>query len=334
MSDSAVIEYAAQPIKPSKPNTMKSTLTFFALTILTVTSLSADYPEQPIKIIVPTAAGGGHDTMARIFQRTIQEESILSEKMVIVNIPGAGGAVGTRKIKDSPNDGYTIGIWNPNALISAKLMGITNYDHNDYEIIAMTGYTELGMGVKADSSIESVADLIKQAQANPGSMKLATEIGTATHIIPMILGDEADFEFRIVNSGGGSKRLASILGGHTDISIFSSQALINFSEAGIRPLLLFSDSRSPLLPDTPTAKESGINIVLNESRIWLAPKETPPERLEVLRQALKSAIESPEAQKQMESLGISPVYGDSAAVLADIERMRGLSEPVVAKMRR
>lgn len=313
---------------------MKFTALLIASAILSTLCLQADYPDQPIKIIVPTAAGGGHDTMARIFQRTIQEESILPEKMVIVNIPGAGGAVGTRKIKDSPNNGYTIGIWNPNALISAKLMGITNYDHNDYEIIAMTGYTDLGMGVKTDSSITSVADLIMQAQAKPSSMQLATEIGTATHIIPMILGDQAGFEFRIVNAGGGSKRLASILGGHTDISIFSSQALINFSESGIRPLLLFSESRSPLLPNTPTAKESGIDIVLNESRIWLAPKGTAPQNLDVLRHALKSAMESPEAQKQMENLGISPVYGDSAAVLADIERMRRLSEPVVAKMKR
>ncbi len=313
---------------------MKPTLLFIVSTILSITPAWASYPDQPIKIIVPTAAGGGHDTIARIFQRAIQEEGILPEKLVIVNIPGAGGAVGTRKIKDSPNDGYTIGIWNPNALISAKLMGITNYDHNDYEIIAMTGYTELGMGVKADSSITSVSELIKQAKAAPGSMKLATEIGTATHIIPMILGNKAGFEFRIVNAGGGSKRLASILGGHTDISIFSSLALINFSQSGIRPLLLFSESRSPLLPDTPTAKESGIDIVLNESRIWLAPKGTDPEKLDVLRQALKTATESPDAQKQMESLGISPVYGDTAAVLEDIERMRTLSEPVVAKMKR
>jgi tripartite-type tricarboxylate transporter receptor subunit TctC len=97
---------------------------------------------------------------------------------------------------------------------------------------------------------------------------------------------------------------------------------------------MFSESRISILPDTPTAKESGIDIVLNESRIWLAPKGTDPRKLEVLRQALKMAIESPEAQKQMENLGISPVYGDSTAVLEDIERMRKLSEPIVAKMKR
>lgn len=313
---------------------MKFTVLIIASAILSIAPLHGDYPDQPIRVIVPTAAGGGHDTIARIFQRTIQDESLLPEKLVIVNLPGAGGAVGTRRIKDSPNDGYTIGIWNPNALISARLMGITNYDHADYEIIAMTGYTDLGMGVKTDSPIKSVDDLITRAKANPGSMKLATEIGTAAHIIPMILGDKAGFEFRIVNSGGGSKRLASILGGHTDISLFSSLALINFSASGIRPLLLFSEERTLLLPDTPTAKESGIDIAIAESRIWLAPKGTAPEKLDVLRQALQSAMESPAAQKQMANLGITPTYGDSEAVLVDIERMRELSDSVVAKMKR
>lgn len=296
--------------------------------------LKGEYPEKPIRVIVPTAAGGGHDTVARVFQRTIEEADLLSKKLVVVNIPGAGGAVGTRKIKDSPNGGYTIGVWNPNALISAKLMGITNYDHTDYEIIAMTGYTDLGMGVKEDSPIENVADLIDLAKRSPGSMKLATEIGTAAHIIPEILADKGGFQFRVVPSGGGSKRLASLLGGHTDISLFSSLALINFQASGIRPLMLFSDERTPLLPDTPTALESGIDLAINESRIWLAPKGTDNAKLEVIRAALKAAIEIPDARKRLEGLGITPIYGDQDSVLADIDRMRELTEPIIPKIRR
>jgi len=298
------------------------------------TALQGAYPEKPIRVIVPTAAGGGHDTVARVFQRTIEEGKLLSEKLVVVNIPGAGGAVGTRKIKDSTNDGYTIGVWNPNALISAKLMGITNYDHTDYEIIAMTGYTDLGMGVKEDSPIKDLSDLIERAKLEPGSMKLATEIGTAAHIIPEILADKGGFEFRVVPSGGGSKRLASLLGGHTDISLFSSLALINFQASGIRPLLLFSEERTPLLTDTPTALESGIALAINESRIWLAPKGTDNAKLEVIRAALRAAIETPDAKKRLEGLGITPIYGNEDSVLSDIDRMRDLTEPIIPKIRR
>lgn len=311
-----------------------SLLPLFAFLLLAAAPLANAFPDKPIRIIVPTAAGGGHDTVARVFQHVIQEKALLPEKMVVVNIPGAGGAVGTRKIKDAPNDGYTIGIWNPNALISAKLMGITRYDHNDYEIIGMTGYTDLGMGVKSDSSITSVSSLIESGKADPGSMKLATEIGTAAHIIPAILADKAGFEFRIVQSGGGTKRLASILGGHTNISLFSTIALINFKESGLRPLLLYSDQRNPLLPDTPTAKESGIDISITESRIWLAPKGTPAERIAVIREALQTAIADEDTQTRLKSLGITPVFGDTETVIADIENMRVLAEPIVAKLRR
>jgi putative tricarboxylic transport membrane protein len=296
--------------------------------------LAFPYPEKPIRVIVPTAAGGGHDTVARIFQRVIQEKKLLSEKMVIVNIPGAGGAVGTRKIKDSPNDGYTIGIWNPNALTSARLMGITNYDHENYEIIAMTGYTDLGMGVKSDSSIDTVAAMSAQGKAQPGALKLATEIGTAAHIIPVIMADKAGFEFRIVASGGGSKRLASLLGGHTHISLFAAHALINFQESGIRPLLVFSDERNPLLPDTPTAKESGIDLSIIESRIWLAPKGAPADRIAIVREALRQAIADAETQQRLKDVGLTPEFGDTETVLADIESMRALSEPILAKIRK
>ncbi len=313
---------------------MKSLFPFLATALLIASPLFAEFPEKPIRVIVPTEAGGGHDTLARIFQSAIQANQLLDEKLVVVNIPGAGGAVGTRKIKDSPNDGYTIGIWNPNALISARLMGITNYDHNDYEIIGMTGFTDLGMGVKTDSSISSVDSLVQQAQAKPASVKLATEIGTATHIVPAIFADHADFDFRYVQSGGGSKRLASILGGHTDISVFSAQALINFKEAGLRPLLLFSSERNSLLPDTPTAKESGIDIAITESRIWLAPKGTPSDRLDVIRDALRAAIQDADTQQRMNTLAIKPVFGEAETVTAEIERMRELTEPIIAKIRR
>ena len=165
-------------------------------------------------------------------------------------------------------------------------------------------------------------------------MKLATEIGTAALIIPEILAEKGGFQFRVIPSGGGSKRLASLLGGHTDISLFSSLALINFQASGIRPLLLFSDKRTPLLPDTPTALESGIDLAINESRIWLAPKGVEDAKLLVIRAALRAAIEIPNVRRRLEGLGITPIYGDQDYVLADIDRMRELTEPIIPKIRR
>ena len=88
--------------------------------------------------------------MVRLLQRAIAEKNLLPEKMVIVNQPGAGGTIGTRKIKQAKPDGYTIGMWH-SGIVTSEAMGIVDYDHSDFEVICMSGYTELLLGVKEDS---------------------------------------------------------------------------------------------------------------------------------------------------------------------------------------
>ena len=110
---------------------------------------SAEWPEKPIKLILPTNAGGETDGLARLLQRAIAEKRLLPEKIVVVNLPGAGGTIGTRKLKESEPDGYTVGIWH-SGIVTSKAMGIVDYDHNDFELICMSGYTELLLGVVED----------------------------------------------------------------------------------------------------------------------------------------------------------------------------------------
>jgi tripartite-type tricarboxylate transporter receptor subunit TctC len=98
--------------------------------------------------------------------------------------------------------------------------------------------------------------------------------------------------------------------------------------------MLFSEERSPLLPDTPTAKEGGIDISITESRIWLAPKGTPADRLAVIRKALEAAIQDEDVKARLETLGMNPEFGNSKTVLADIESMRALAASIIAKLRR
>ena len=115
-------------------------------TLLLVSSLifasvaGGAFPDKPIKFIVPTNTGGGIDAQARILQRAIGDHELLPEKVVVVNIPGGGGVVGTGKIKSAVPDGYTIGLWNA-GLVTSRVMGISKFDHTDFEIIGMTGYT-------------------------------------------------------------------------------------------------------------------------------------------------------------------------------------------------
>src|SRR5690606_1207988 len=114
----------------------------------------------------------------------------------------------------------------------------------------------------------------------------ATNIGLPVHFVPMMFGEAAGIDFRFAQIGGGSQRLASILGGHTDISMFSVSEFLRFAESGIRPLMLFSAERDERLPDVPTATELGFDFVREDGRIWLAPKGVPEAQLTYLRDAI------------------------------------------------
>ncbi len=321
---------------PHTPATLAGkarTLWTAAISLLLFCSLACgEFPERPIKIIVPTNTGGEVDTLARIFQRAFQKHDILPVKAVVVNIDGAGGTIGTRKIKESPADGYTIGIWTP-GIVTSKAMGIVNYDHTDFTVIGRTGYSQLGLGVLKDSRFDSIESLIATSKADPRSVKVATNIGLPVHLTPLMFAEGVGIEFNFIQTGGGSKRLASILGRHTDLSLFSLLEFNKFESTGLTPLVFLSEERVPHFPNTPTAREIGLDFVVSDSRIWLAPKETPIERIEYITNALKQVMALPEIVKEFESLGIHNEFGGPKEVHDFLDNMRERVTPIVAKAR-
>jgi len=294
--------------------------------------LRAEYPEQPIKVIVPTNTGGEVDTMARIFQQAFQEHELLPAKLAVINLPGAGGTLGSRRIKESAPDGYTIGICTP-GIVTSKAMGIVDFDHNDFEIIGGTGHSSLGLGVLESSKFPSIESLISQAKESPGSIKVATNIGLPVHLVPMMFAEEVGIEFRFIQSGGGSKRLASILGKHTDLSMFSLLELIRYKDSGIRPLVFLSEERVQPFPETPTARELGADAVTRDTKVWIAPKGTPPDRVRRIAKALRQAMSHPEVAERFANLGIRSHFAEEAEMRSFLEDMRKKVTPIVAKAR-
>ncbi len=293
----------------------------------------AAYPDKPIKIIVPTNAGGEIDAMARIFQRAFQEKDLLPVKAVVVNMPGAGGTVGTRRLKESPPDGHTIGLWAP-GIVTSKAMGIVNFDHKDFEVLGTTGYSEIGFGVKDDAPFQTIEEFIAAAKAKPNSIKVATNIGLPVHFFPFLFAEEAGIELKFVQSGGGSVRLASILGKHNDMAMFSLLAFKQFKKSGLKPLVILSGERHDLFPDIPTAKEIGVDLEITDTRIWLAPKGTPPERLEIISNAIKTTIEAEDVREEFISLGLTPEFGSAEKLEIFLDDVTKRITPLVAKMRK
>ncbi len=280
----------------------------FAVTALALTPAPVSaYPEKPIRIIVPVAAGGSTDLVARIFQMTFDQKKLLTQPLVIVNNAAAGGTVGTRMIKDAEPDGYTLGIWHM-GLLTAAAMGVTDYDHTAFDLVGQVGSIDIGLGVKSDSKIGSLKDLVAEAKARKGEVSAATNIGLLPHFVPLMFGREAGVEFRWVQAGGGAVRLRSVLGNHTEFSLFSTPEFVTFGPQGIRPLTLFAEQRHSRIPDVPTAKEAGYNFTFSEAILWLAPKGTPPDRITVVAKAIEAAMQDAEFKKRYDEQGIDPSY--------------------------
>jgi putative tricarboxylic transport membrane protein len=308
---------------------VKTVLAAVVLAGMAAVPAAAEYPEKPIRVIVPTQQGGSTDVMARLFQEAIQRLNLLPQPLVVANVTGAGGTVGTRQIKDSDPDGYTIGVWHT-GLVTSRAMGVTEYDHDGFEVIAQTGSIPLGLAVREGGPIQTIEQLVEEARAKPDEVRIATNIGLTVHFVPLVFQEEAGIELRYVQTGGGSRRLQSVLGDHTAVAIFSSQEFISYSPSGLKPIVLFAEERHPKLPDLPTAKEKGYGVIWDEAFLWLAPKGTPQEVIDTLAGALEQAFADPQVQASFEEQAMNADFQGGADTTAMLDALRVRAAEVAA----
>lgn len=285
------------------------------------------FPEKPIKVIVPFGAGGGSDTFTRIVQKAMTEHELLDQPPVIINMPGAGGSIGSRKVKNARPDGYTL-LQIHEGMLTNKYSGNTNFGPESFEPIAGTGRMAHVIAVAEDSPYQDLTDLLNAAAEQPDSIVFAVGIGAPSHFAGLMLENAStkSAEFRFTQSGGGAKRFASLLGGHSSVSTFSVAEFVEFQASGLRALAILSEERHAKVPDVSTAIEQGINVNSTNMHFWWAPKGTPPERVGQLAGALRAAIELPEVTRVLSDLATEPVVvrgEDLVAELSEREREIG-----------
>jgi tripartite-type tricarboxylate transporter receptor subunit TctC len=295
--------------------------------------LAANYPEKPVRLIVPIAAGGQTDVVARLLQQTIDRRKLLPQPIVVVNNAAAGGTTGTRQVRDSEADGYTLGMFHM-GLLTAPAMGVVDYDHGAFELVGQVGRTEVGIGGLADGRFKTIQEAVTAAKEKPETITVAMNIGLLPHFVPLMFEQDAGIRFRYVQAGGGAVRLKSVLGKHTELSLFSGPEFLLFRSQGIRPLVMFSDARTPELPDVPTAKEIGVGTVFEERVIAFAPKGTPDDRLKVIATALRAALDDPELIERYKGLGIDRVFIEGPKLRQLLDDLKGPITKVGAAVRK
>ena len=258
---------------------------------MTVDSQS-DYPQRPIELVVPFSHGGGTDTFARIIEFAIKENDLLPQPLTVINRGGAGATIGSRFVKDAEPDGYTLLVLH-DAMITAKHSGMVDYGPEAFEVIAGTGELGMVIAVSEDSPFRSLDDVLQAAKSQPETIRFGANLGALTHFAGMQLEKEIPgAKFLFPQVGGGADRFGDLIGEHIDVTGFSIEEFHRFHPAGLRGLAYLGPERHPAYPNLPTAQELGYDVVNTNMFFWWFPKGTPAEAVQVIREALRKAMQT------------------------------------------
>lgn len=280
----------------------------------------SSYPDRPIQVIVPFGSGGNSDTMARVIQRAIADHELLPQPLVIQNVPGAGGTIGSRRALLAEPDGYTL-LFLHEGIITGRYSGAASWGWRDFEPIAATGRNGGIIAVSESSPYRDLPSLLEAAAAEPETITFATNIGAPAHFWAMGLENgHPGARFRFVQTGGGASRFHALKGDHVEATAFSVAEYLSYRDGGLRALAVLSEEPDPTLPEVPTAKALGIDLKASNIQGWWAPKGTDPARLEIIRTALQVALETPDFREFAERQQIEPLFLSGEPFLEELRQ--------------
>ncbi len=244
-------------------------LVIAAALIFPLSALAA-YPEKPIKIIVPSKAGGSTDTTARLFIKSAKKYWPDAE-FVIKNIGGSGGQKGFEEIARAKPNGYTIGMVFTTQVVAHVVSKRARYTLDSFHVIGNSMQDPLIIGVPADSPIKNLTEFITAAKAN--SLTTAVNgIGSDDFVAAKKFEQKTGVTFNLMPTKGSTEQKAMILGGHIDASFMNLSQLQAQHKAGkARIIAILADERSDILPDVKTAAEQGFPVSMTATRGFVAP---------------------------------------------------------------
>jgi tripartite-type tricarboxylate transporter receptor subunit TctC len=290
---------------------------------LTVPAASQDYPSRPITLIVPYAAGGGNDVMARIVAERMSKS--LGQQIVIENKGGAGGSIATRQIAKSAPDGYTLGLGGTGThAINPTLYPNVGYDpRKDFAPVGLIASSALVVLVNNAVAAKSIGELIALAKREAGKLNYASAgVGSGIHLGAELFATMAGIKLTHIPYKGSSPALTDLLGGHVAIYFSSLPPAISLVREGkVRALAVTGPRRAPGFPDLPTVAEAalpGYEAVLHYGIV--APAGTPRAIVDKLNAALNAALAEPEVRAKIIADGADPLPGTPEDYAADIDR--------------
>jgi tripartite-type tricarboxylate transporter receptor subunit TctC len=268
------------------------------------------YPDHPIRLVVPYAAGGGTDAVARAIAQGMIEP--LGQQLVVENNGTAGGNVATAQAAKAEPDGYTVLMANqgpmtvnPHLFKNVKIDPLTAFDP-----VTLVAEAPLVVVVPAESRFTSFTQLVEEGKGNPGGLTYGSAgNGSASHLATLLLAQTAKLDMVHVPYKGAGPAITDLIGGRLDFMITTLPSIAGFIKSGkAKPLAVTMETRTKQLPDVPTIAESGFPDY--QAAAWYGfavPKGTPPEIVTRLREATVAAVNKPDVRRTLEFEGAEPV---------------------------
>ena len=275
-------------------------LTGLIASLLTLTA-QAQSPAKPMRIIVPFAVGGASDTYTRLVAQKITEQT--GKTVIVENKTGAGGRIAFDFVAHAAPDGLTVGLIDATYAMLPGLFPVLPWDINqDLIPVVMVAQTPFVVVVGADAKFSNYQELSSAAMAQPGKLNYGSAgVGSVNHIVTERFRSNAKIDITHIPYKGMSEASVALLSGNVDLIVAASPTAIGQIKSGkVRPLLVTTAKRSPVLPDVPAVAEVGLaDFVVTNWFGFAVPKGTPKEMMDMLHQDVMRAVAAPDVKEKL-----------------------------------
>jgi tripartite-type tricarboxylate transporter receptor subunit TctC len=292
-----------------------------------------DFPNKPITLIVPYAAGGGTDTTAQALAKATGK--YLSQPIVVVNRTGGGGSVGLMEGANAKGDGYTV-TFLPAELTTLPHLGLLPITYEAFKPIIQTNFDPSAITVRAEAPWQTVNEFLDYAKAHPGELKMGNAgTGSIWHLAAVTMERETGVKFAHIPFEGGGPAVSALMSGFVDAVPVSPAEVKKYVDEGkLRTLAINADKRSEALPDVPTLEEeTGIHV--NFTSTWrgiAVPKDTPDEIVEQLAQVFIKGTEDKEFRDHMQMNGLGLLVTDGKDFAQQLKESHELFSKLIPEL--
>lgn len=332
-------EGISQPTKVTEVNDRRRTSVVFAMFAFAIAPLyltaahAEEWPSKPVRLVVPFAAGGATDSLARALGVELSKQ--WKQPVVVDNRPGAGGAVGAEVVAKSPADGYTLllasgSMFTVNPYIYQKLP----YSASSFEMISKVATGPMVITVNAKVPAKTMKELIGYAKANPGKLSFGSAgNGSQVHIAGEAFADASGIDIVHVPYKGEGPAYSDLMAGVVDMTVGNINAISPLLKGGrLRALAVTGKERSSLLPDVPTVAEAGLpGFTFSGWFALMAPAGTPKELTARMYKAVQHAVDEPGMQRYLMAQGMTKAVSPEGKLGDEIAKESGRWKTLVSK---